>query len=90
MPVYSFNGSKYDINLMKQYLHKSLEDCGEEVSFTIKKANAYMSLKTQHLQFLDVRSYLAPNYTYDAFIKAYKCKIEKGFFPMIILIIMIN
>ncbi len=40
-----------------------------------------MSLKTQHLQFLDVRSYLAPNYSYDAFIKAYKCKIEKDFFP---------
>jgi hypothetical protein len=55
---------------MKQYLHKSLEDCGEEVSSTIKKANAYMCLKTQHLQFLDVRSYLAPNYSYDAFIKA--------------------
>ncbi len=54
--------------------------CGEEVSFIIKK-NAYMSLKTQHLQFLDIRSYLAPNYSYDAFIKAYKCKIEKGFFP---------
>ena len=81
MPVLSFNGSKYDINLMKQYLHKSLEDCGEEVSFTIKKANSYMSLKSQHLQFLDVRSYLAPNYSYDAFIKAYKCKLEKGFFP---------
>ena len=40
-----------------------------------------MSLKTQHLQFLDIRSYLAPNYSYDAFIKAYKCKLEKGFFP---------
>ena len=38
MPVLSFNGSKYDINLMKQFLHKSLEDCGEEVSFTIKKS----------------------------------------------------
>ena len=37
-----------------------------------------MSLKTQHLQFLDIRSYLAPNYSYDAFIKAYKCTIEKG------------
>jgi hypothetical protein len=90
MPVFSFNGSKYDINLMKQYLHKSLEDCGEEVSFTIKKANAYMSLKSQHLQFLDVRSYLAPNYSYDAFIKAFKRKIEKVFSPMIILIVMMN
>jgi hypothetical protein len=57
MPVLSFNGSKYDINLMKQYLHKSLEDCGEEVSFAVKRANAYMSLKTQHLQFLDIRRY---------------------------------
>ena len=54
---------------MKQYLHKSLEDCGETVSFAIKKANAYMSLKTQHLQFLDIRSYLAPNYSYDALFK---------------------
>ncbi len=40
-----------------------------------------MLLKTQHLQLLDVRSYLAPNYLYDSFIKAYKCKLEKGFFP---------
>ncbi len=40
-----------------------------------------MSLKTQHLHFLDIRSYLAPNYSYDAFIKAYKCKLERGFSP---------
>ncbi len=67
---------------MKQYLHKPLEDYGESVSFAIKKANSYMSFKTRHLQFLDFRSYLAPNYSYDAFIKAYKCKLlEKGFFP---------
>ena len=26
------------------FLHKSLEDCGESVSFAIKKANSYMSL----------------------------------------------
>ena len=81
LPVLSFNGSKYDINLMKQYLHKSLLNYGQVVDFAIKKANAYMSLKSQHLQFLDIRSYLAPNYSYDAFIKAYKCKLEKGFFP---------
>jgi hypothetical protein len=30
---------------------------------------------------LDIRSYLAPNYSYEAFIKAYKCKLDKGFFP---------
>ena len=49
MPVLSLNGSKYDINLMKQYLHKSLEDYGEVVSFAIKKANAYMSLLKRNL-----------------------------------------
>ena len=32
-PVLSFNGSKYDINLMKQYLHKLLADINETVSF---------------------------------------------------------
>ena len=31
VPVLSFNGSKYDINLMKQYLHKSLADIYETV-----------------------------------------------------------
>jgi hypothetical protein len=43
----------------------------ENVTFAIKKANSYMSLKTKHFQFLDIRSYLAPNFSYDAFIKAY-------------------
>ena len=59
LPVLSFNGAKYDINLMKQYLHKSLEDYNEFVSFSIKKSNSYMSLNTQYLQFLEIRSYLA-------------------------------
>jgi hypothetical protein len=81
VPVLSFNGSKYDINLMKQYLHKSLSDINETVSFAIKKANSYMALKTQHFKFLDIRSYLAPNYSYEAFIKAYKCTLNKGYFP---------
>ena len=81
IPVLSFNGAKYDINLMKNYLHKSLNDIGEYVSFAIKKANSYMSLKTQHFKFLDIRSYLAPNYSYDEWIKAYKCKLTKGYFP---------
>ncbi len=41
-----------------------------------------MPWKTQHLQFLDDWSYLAPNDSYDAFIQAFsKCKIEKGFSP---------
>ena len=62
---------------MKQYLHQSLTNYSQKVDFAIKRTNTYMSLKTENLQFLDIRSYLAPNYSYDAFIKAYKCKLEK-------------
>jgi hypothetical protein len=51
LSIISFNGSKYDMNLMKQFMHKFLEDYGETVSFSIKKANSYMPLKIQHLQF---------------------------------------
>jgi hypothetical protein len=49
IPVLSFNGSKYDINLMKHYLHKALNNYGENVSFVIKKMSSYMSLKSEHL-----------------------------------------
>jgi hypothetical protein len=75
LPIIGFNSSKYDINLMKQYLFKSFNNINQTVSFSIKKANSYMSIKTDNLQFLDIRSYLAPNYSYDAFIKAYKCRL---------------
>jgi hypothetical protein len=73
MHVLSLNGSEYDINIIKQFLRKSSEDCGEEVSFTIKNSNAYISLQNQYLQYLDVRSDLAFNYSYDEFIRAYEC-----------------
>ena len=35
IPVLSFNGAKYDINLMKNYLHKSFDNIGEKVLFAI-------------------------------------------------------
>ncbi len=35
LPIVSFNGTKYDINLMKRYLHNSLENIGETVTFAI-------------------------------------------------------
>ncbi len=66
---------------MKLYLHNSLEKYGEQVLFAIRNANSYISLKTKHLQFLDIRSYLAPNYAYASFIEAYKCDFKKGYFP---------
>jgi hypothetical protein len=48
MHLFSLNGSKYDINVMKQFLRKSSKDLVKEVAFTIKKGNAYTSLKNRY------------------------------------------
>ncbi len=51
MPVLRFKGSKYDINVIEQYLHKSLEDCGEELLFAIKKVMHISALKLKNYNF---------------------------------------
>ena len=76
MFVFSFNGIKYHIKLTTQILHKSLEDYGEMVSFTIKNTNSYRRPKNQHWQFLVIRGYSAPKSAYDAFIKAHEYKFS--------------
>ncbi len=38
-------------------------------------------MKTEHLNFLDIKSYLAPGFSYAQFLKAYECEETKGFFP---------
>ena len=40
-----------------------------------------MSLKTEYLKFLDITNYLAPGFSYNHFLKVYKCEQTKGFFP---------
>ena len=39
------------------------------------------ALKTKNLKFLDITNYIAPGYSYDAFVKAYDCHLTKGYFP---------
>ena len=43
-----------------------------------------MALKTPHFKFLDIRSYLAPNYSYDALLKHTNAHYPKDFFHTII------
>jgi hypothetical protein len=38
--------SKYEFNLVNQYLHKSLKIMGRQYHLLLKKGNAYTSLKT--------------------------------------------
>ena len=80
LPVIGFNSGSYDINVAKKYVFPYLVK-HEEVRFVIKRNNNHMCLKTEHLKFLDITNFLAPGFSYDAFIKAYECSQTKGYFP---------
>ena len=40
-----------------------------------------MCASKPEVRFLDVTNFLAPGFSYDAFLKAYGCPQAKGFFP---------
>ena len=80
LPVIGFNSQKYDINCMRTPLIRHLLK-HDKIKFTIKRDNVMKCIKTQNLKFLDILNYIAPGFDYENFIKAYQCKMEKGFFP---------
>ena len=80
LPVVGFNSGKYDINVLKQDLIPTLVDL-QGIDLTIKRNNAYLALNSGMLKFLDITNFLAAGTSYDAFLKAYQCQGEKGFFP---------
>ena len=80
LPVLGFNSGKYDLNAVKEFLFPVLVQ-NEGVQFTIKRNHNFMCLKTPHLRFLDVTNFLAPDFSYDKFLKPYECPQTKGFFP---------
>ena len=57
------------------------ENDGVGSFFVIKRNNTFMCLSTDKLKFLDMTNYIAPGFSYDRYLKAYGCKITKGFFP---------
>ena len=75
--VFGFNSGKYDINVVKVYLLKPLHP---GITFTIKKNNDYMCIKTKELKFLDMKNYLAAGTSYEQFLKAYGVQVRKLFF----------
>ena len=40
-----------------------------------------MCFSTDKLNFLEMVYFLAPGYSYDIYLKAYGCKLQKGHFP---------
>ena len=71
LPVISFNGARYDLNVMRKYLIPELVKTGS-IQYVVKKGCSYMTIKTPELKFLDITYYIAPGFNYDSFLKAYK------------------
>ncbi|XP_071847518.1 uncharacterized protein [Apostichopus japonicus] len=80
IPVLGFNSGSYDINLIKEFFFPYLIK-NDPINCVIKRNNNYMCLRTDNLMFLDITNYLAPGFSYDAFLKAFECSQTKGFFP---------
>ncbi len=53
----------------------------DDTRFVIKRQNTFMCFSTKKLQFLDIINFLAPGYSYDKYMKAYGCELQKGHFP---------
>ena len=47
----------------------------------IKRGKSFLSLSTSELSFLDIKNYLAPNYSLSLFLKHYCASEMKGSFP---------
>ena len=84
LPVLGFNSGKYDLNTIKRFFVPLLIrniDTEHASCFVIKRQNYFMCLYTDKLKFIDMVKYLAPGYSYDKYLKAYGCELEKGHFP---------
>ena len=81
LPVFGFNSAKYDINLIKSYLLPILVNERDIEPTVIKKANQFVSFKFGDIQLLDIMNFLGGATSLVSFLKAYKTKETKGFFP---------
>ena len=79
VPVFGFNSGRYDINMIKEYFVKNLAEISDVK--VAKKENSYMFLSTPKFKFLDIKNYLAPGLSYDAWCRAYGCELQKLVFP---------
>ena len=79
VPVFGFNSGRYDINMIKEYFVKNLAEISDVK--VAKKENSYMFLSTPKFKFLDIKNYLAPGLSYDAWCRAYGCELQKLAFP---------
>ena len=80
-PVFGFNSSKYDLNLIKSYLLPILVNERDVEPTVIKKANQFISFKFGDIQLLDIMYFLGGATCLDSFLKANETSETKSFFP---------
>ena len=78
LPVVGFNSGRYDLNAIKKFFVPLLI---HNNAAAIKRQNTYRCLSTDQLKFVDICNYLAPGVSYDKYLKAYGCELQKGHFP---------
>ena len=57
------------------------DDDDDETRFVIKRQNTFMCFSTKKLKCLAIINFLAPGHSYDKYMKAYGCELQKGHFP---------
>ena len=88
IPVVSFNGQKYDVNVIEAELLSILieenpvsEDERDEIEFTIKRNSSMACFESAHLRFVDITHFIASGSNYTGYLKAFVVVEPKGFFP---------
>ena len=81
LPVFGFNGARYGIYLIKSYFLPILVNERDIEPTVIKKASQFVSFKFGDIHLLEIMNFLGGATSLDSFLKAYKTKETKGFFP---------
>jgi hypothetical protein len=81
VPVLGFNSQRYDLNVLKPALMRTLSSEDHDLRFVVKRQNAMTCIETANLRFLDICNFIAPGFSYDMYVKAFDCQASKGFFP---------
>lgn len=78
--VLGFNCGRYDLNLIKEHFVELLADTMAKVQVG-KKANMMMFMKTNGFPFVDIINSIRPGTSYEKWVKAYGCSVQKSWFP---------
>jgi len=80
VPFLCFNCGRYDLNLIKEHLAELLADTTASVKVS-KNANKTVFMKTNGFRFLRIINYLCPGTSYEKWVKAYCCSVQKSWLP---------